>query len=134
VAESSTSIRVKNGECAKKEEKRRKDEEEGEESAGTDAPAVAHHEDIAAHLAVEHAREGDAMPEVATVPVEHDDGRPRRRKLLPSKQKQISHDGALCYTTRGREDGVGGDGPRHRCGCLARRASCSRAGGAGGPG
>ena len=50
-----------------------------------DAPAVAHHQDVAAHLAVEHAREGYPVPEVPAVAVEHEDGRPSCSELRPLK-------------------------------------------------
>lgn len=46
-----------------------------------DIPAVRQHEHVAAHLNEEDLREGNTMPVVPAVSVEHEDRRARRGKL-----------------------------------------------------
>ena len=53
----------------------------------TGSPAIAHHEDVAADLAVEDTGEGYAVAKVATVAVEHDHRRARRCKLASTNAR-----------------------------------------------
>ena len=55
----------------------------------TGSPAIAHHEDVAADLAVEDTGEGYAVAKVAAVAVEHDHGRTRGCKLGSGRKSQI---------------------------------------------